>query len=89
MSTIITVTVQKFDKRGDAQGIPTTLITDPYKFDTDAQADDYFSELEVWIDERPIPDPEIHPFPRAKKRDPMEIVAILDDMLTPECVHIQ
>jgi hypothetical protein len=89
MSTIITVSVQKFDKRGDGQGIPVTIIQDQYKFDTDAQAYDYFSELDIWLTERPIPDPEIHPFPRTKKRDPMDIIPILDDMLTPECLHIQ
>jgi len=88
MSTTITLVVQKRDKRGDA--LPdVTLIKDSYKFETDAQADDYFGELMVWLDERPIPDPEIHPFPRKKARDPMEVEAIIEDMITPECLHLQ
>jgi hypothetical protein len=88
MSTQISVIVQKFDKRGDQLGLPTILYTDRHRFDTDAQADTYFQELENWIDERPIPDIDIHPFPRAKMRDPMDIVVIIDEMFIPEMMHL-
>jgi hypothetical protein len=80
MRTDITITVQTFDKRGDGLGLPTTLVRDDHRFDNDTQAQRYYEDLNDWIETRPAPDPELHPFPRKQRRtrQPHEIIEILD-----------
>lgn len=88
--TDITVTVQTFSEKGDGIGLPTIYVRDDYKFDNEIQAQNYYEELNNWLELRPIPDPELHPFPR-KERRPVRLDAIdsiIDDMIVPECVHV-
>jgi hypothetical protein len=70
MRTIITtsvqITTQKFDKEGDHIGIPVEVFSEKREFDTDAQAERHRENLDIWLKELPVPNGDMHPFPRRK-----------------------
>lgn len=89
MKTIITtsvqITTQKFSLEGDVIGIPVETYSEKQEFDTDSQAERYRESIGIWLKELPVPNGDMHPFPRKKvPATEDELFRILDDIHGPD-----
>lgn len=66
ITTNVSIVTQKQEREGDVTGLPVLTISEKHIFDTDQQADVYREYLQIWLNELPSPNGDMHPFPRRK-----------------------
>lgn len=85
ITTNVSIVTQKQEREGDVTGLPVLTISEKHVFDTDQQANIYKEQLQIWLNELPAPNGDMHPFPRRKVAPTeAELFRLIDEIHGPD-----